>query len=229
MTNPFTNGSAGSAGPAGSGGPAGTGSSPFGQNPFSQSPAAPGTAGTPGTADASGAAAATPAASPAASTPFGTPQGTPFGAAPAAPFGSPSAAPSGTGPAAPAAPGVARATPATTTVSTTPTKGPSGILWGATAAAVVGLVLGVAAFFSGSATDGIYHVLAVLGWIFAGIVTFIVLGLYTGQDTKRRAESFYVTDDRQTLRYRITAGVAVVGVLVTAVEIALWLSKTLGA
>lgn len=209
MTNPFTTG------PTGPGTSGASGPSPSGQNPFSGNPFS----GTPGSTG--------PGASPSNGSPFG---GSPFGTGTPGTTGGPAASgPAGmpTAPGTPGAPGTPTATP--TVVSTSPTTGPSGILWSATAAAVIGLVLGIVAFFSGSATDGIYHTLAIIGWAFAGIVTFIALGLYTGQDTKRRAESFYVADGSQAVRYRVTAGVAVVGVLVTAVEIALWISKTMGA
>lgn len=110
-----------------------------------------------------------------------------------------------------------------------PTSGPKGIVLTATATAVLGVVLGVIAFFAGSATDSIYRILAISGWALSGLVTFVLLGIYTAKDTQRRAESFYVEDGGQTTLYRVAGGIAIVGVVITAIEIALWISKTVGA
>lgn len=119
--------------------------------------------------------------------------------------------------------------PAGQIVPVLPASGPKGILWTAVVTAVAGLVLGGAAFLSGSATDRIFLILAATGWVLAGIVTFFVLGVYMRKDTERRAESFYVADPAQSRIRQMALATALVGVLVTAVEIALWISKTVGA
>src|SRR5699024_7321292 len=67
-----------------------------------------------------------------------------------------------------------------------------------------------------------------LGWVAAGIITFILLGLHIQADTRRQAAGFYISNPTQTLLYRAALGVGVIGVLITAVEIALWFGKAYG-
>ncbi|WP_297005328.1 hypothetical protein [uncultured Corynebacterium sp.] len=212
MTNPFSNGDAGS-GPSwgqNSGGPTGrhsgnqgapTGGSPFGSSPFgAPSTGAPG--GTGGTRPVDFSSGSSPANG---AVTFGTPAGPGGTASTALPMED-----------APTAP-------------VTPVTGPWAFIGAATATAVIGILLGIAAPFTGSATDSLFHTLAIVGWVLAGILTFILLGLHTAKDTKRQAESFYVGTPAQKTLYRVSAGLACVGVIVTAVEIALWISKTVGA
>ncbi|MGO1276222.1 MAG: hypothetical protein ACTMIG_09730 [Corynebacterium variabile] len=213
MTNPFHDGDAGS-GPSwgqSSGGaprhaasdPSGpgpsTGGSPFGGSPFGAPPS-----GTPGNTGGSG-----------------SPVDYSTGSAPAGgqvTFG----APGGPGPATAPVPD-APAGPVT------PVTGPWAFIAAATATAVIGVILGIAAPLTGSATDSLFHTLTIIGWVLAGIVTFILLGLHTAKDTRRRAESFYVGTQSQRTLYLVSAGLACLGVIITAVEIALWISKTVGA
>lgn len=217
MTNPFHNGDAGS-GPSwgqnsgggrhSSGDPSGqgssTGGSPFGGSPFGAPPAGSGTGNS---------TTGNPVDYSNGSTPGGG-QVT---------FGTP------TGPGGPGGPGTATVPVQDAPTSVTPVTGPWAFVGAATATAVLGVLLGIAAPLTGSATDGIFHILAIIGWALAGIVTFILLGLHTAKDTKRRAESFYVGTQSQQTLYRVSAGLACLGVIITAVEIALWISKTVGA
>ncbi|AGP29785.1 hypothetical protein [Corynebacterium terpenotabidum] len=165
------------------------------------------------------------------SSPFGgSPGGFTSPAPSAAPtpvtFGPPASGPTG---GFNAAPGPTDLTSGAPTASLTPVTGPWAFIAAATAAAVLGLLLGIAAPLTGSATDDLFHYLAIAGWVLAGIVTFILLGLHTGKDTKRQAESFYIGTPAQKTLYRVSAGLACVAVIITAVEIALWISKTVGA
>ncbi|WP_417288077.1 hypothetical protein [Corynebacterium variabile] len=214
MTSPFNNGDTG-AGPSwgqdsgggrhSSGAPSGknssTGGSPFGGSPFGAPPA-----GTPGNGG----------------NPVDVSSGSTSGGGQIT-FGAP------TGPGGPGDPGAAGVPVQDTPTSVTPVTGPWAFIGTATATAVLGIILGIVAPLTGSATDSLFHTLAIIGWVLAGIVTFILLGLHTAKDTKRRAESFYVGNQSQQMLYRVSAGLACVGVIITAVEIALWISKTVGA
>ncbi|MGO1948326.1 MAG: hypothetical protein ACTH1D_01755 [Mycobacteriaceae bacterium] len=111
----------------------------------------------------------------------------------------------------------------------TPVTGPWAFVGTAAATAVAGVLLGIAAPLTGSATDNLFHTLAIIGWALAGIVTFILLGIHTAKDTKRQAESFYVGTPSQKTVYRAAVVFACIGVIITAGEIALWISKTVGA
>lgn len=95
--------------------------------------------------------------------------------------------------------------------------------------AVIGIIIGIAAPLTGSPTDGSFHILAIAGWVLAGLATVILLGLHSGEDNRRRAENLYIGTPRQTTVFRTAGITAVIGVLITAVEIALWISKTVGA
>ncbi|QXA54180.1 hypothetical protein I6L56_09970 [Corynebacterium freneyi] len=95
----------------------------------------------------------------------------------------------------------------------------------ATVTAVIGLVLGIVAFFTAEPTDGAYSALAFGGWALAGIVTFILLGVHLTEDTKRQASGPYIGNAGQIALYRAAAGIGLVAVIVTAIEIALWASK----
>jgi len=68
-----------------------------------------------------------------------------------------------------------------------------------------------------------------VGWVLAGIVTFILLGVHTMTDARRQAENYYIGNPAQKTVYTVATGLACVGVIITAVEIALWISKTVGA
>lgn len=95
----------------------------------------------------------------------------------------------------------------------------------ATATAVIGLILGIVAWVALSPTDGAYTALAFGGWALAGIVTFVLLGVHLTEDTRRQAAGPYIGNSMQSALYRVAAGVGLVAVVVTAIEIALWASK----
>ncbi|RAV33070.1 hypothetical protein [Corynebacterium heidelbergense] len=108
-------------------------------------------------------------------------------------------------------------------------QGPWGWLIAAAAACGLGLLLAVAApVAADSATSSTFLVLAVLAWLAAGIVTFVLLGVYTLADTKRQAHGLYISNDSQVATYRIVVGVALLATIAAAVEIALYFSKTIG-
>lgn len=114
----------------------------------------------------------------------------------------------------------------TTAASTGFASGPWGPLAAALAAAVAGLLLAlILAVSPVTATDSSYPWLAGGAWLLCGVVAFILLGLYTIQDNKLRAERPYMSNPTQQILYRVTVGVGVVGVVVSAIEIALWFSK----
>lgn len=112
--------------------------------------------------------------------------------------------------------------------ATTYRSGPWPWVIAAALTAVIGLILGIAAFFTAEPTDGAYSALAFGGWALAGIVTFVLLGVHLMEDTKRQAAGPYIGNAGQIALYRAAAGIGLVAVIVTAIEIALWASK-LGA
>lgn len=106
------------------------------------------------------------------------------------------------------------------------TSGPKGLLFAALATAVVGVVLALVPLFGPmTATSTSYVACAVIAWILCGLVTFVLLGVYTIRDNALRANSVYVAQDLQTVLYRLALGLGGLGVLLTAFEIALWVSK----
>ncbi|WP_246817259.1 MULTISPECIES: hypothetical protein [unclassified Corynebacterium] len=115
------------------------------------------------------------------------------------------------------------------TAPTSPTKGPWPLLIAAGVSAVIALILLVIAPLIASPTQTVFFVLAIGGWLLAGIVSFILLGLYTLKNTQRQAETFYVEDTTQTLLYRIIMGGSFVLVIIAAVEIAFYVGKAVGA
>lgn len=76
-----------------------------------------------------------------------------------------------------------------------------------------------------TATDTSYMVFAVFGWFLCGVVSFVLLGAYRGQVNRLMAEQPYIESSTQTLTSRGTLVLGVVGVLLGACEIALWVSK----
>ena len=108
------------------------------------------------------------------------------------------------------------------------TTGPWHFIVAAVITAVLGLCLGLAAWLGSTATESLWLPLAVAGWALSGVVTFILLGLHISADTRRQAASFYISNPTQTLLYRTALGLGVVGVIITAVEIALWFGKAFG-
>ncbi len=110
-----------------------------------------------------------------------------------------------------------------------PTKGPWSLLIAAGVSAVIALILLIVAPLVASPTQGLYFGLAIFGWLLAGIVTFVLLGLYTLKNTQRQAETFYIEDTTQTLLYRVIMGGSFLLVIVAAVEIAFYVGKAVGA
>ncbi|MDO5668768.1 MAG: hypothetical protein Q4G50_02065 [Corynebacterium sp.] len=108
------------------------------------------------------------------------------------------------------------------------TSGPWPFIIAALITSVVGVGLGLAAWLTSTATESLWLTLAVAGWVLAGIVTFILAGLHISADTKRQAESLYISNPTQAMLYFAALGLGVVGVLITAVEIALWFGKAFG-
>ena len=112
---------------------------------------------------------------------------------------------------------------------TNPTKGPWPLLIAAGVSAVIALILLILAPLLAAPTEGLFFGLAIGGWLLAGIVSFILLGLYTLKNTQRQAETFYIEDTTQTLLYRVIMGGSFVLVIVAAVEIAFYVGKAVGA
>lgn len=112
---------------------------------------------------------------------------------------------------------------------TSPTEGPWPLLIAAGVSAVIALILLIVAPLVSAPTQGLYFGLAIGGWLLAGIVSFIFLGLYTLKNTQRQAETFYIENTTQTLLYRVIMGGSFVLVIVAAVEIAFYVGKAVGA
>lgn len=96
----------------------------------------------------------------------------------------------------------------------------------ATAAAVAGLALAIAAPLAAAPTDPAWPALALPGWALGGIGTFVLLGAHLVADTRRQAAGPYVSTPAQTVLYRVAAAGGLLTVAATAIEIALWVSKT---
>lgn len=111
----------------------------------------------------------------------------------------------------------------------TATSGPWGYLIAALVTAILGIVLGVVAWLGFTATETTFLTLAGLGWVCAGIATFILLGLHVMADTKRQTSGLYISNPTQKLLQYAAMGLGVIGVIITAVEIALWFGKAFGA
>lgn len=95
--------------------------------------------------------------------------------------------------------------------------------------AVVGLILGIVAYFTASSassfTSTTFKAMAFAGWVIGGILTFIFLGLHVVEDNKRRASGPYIENATQVLLYRVAACVGLIAIVVTAIEIALVFAK----
>lgn len=156
---------------------------------------------------------------------------------PEQPTGSPfSPAPTPAAPFTPSSPGAQLGTAPSPTSGTsrpaavlTATSGPWGYLIAALVTAILGIVLGVVAWLGFTATETTFLTLAGLGWVCAGIATFILLGLHVMADTKRQTSGLYISNPTQKLLQYAAMGLGVIGVIITAVEIALWFGKAFGA
>ena len=117
--------------------------------------------------------------------------------------------------------------PPTATGPLTFRSGPWSWVLAAMGAAVVGLILGVVAHFGPfTATETPYLGLSLVGWALAGIATFVLLGVYISEDTKRQAEGPYIGVPGQIITYRAAAVIGLIAVVITAIEIALYVSKS---
>ena len=95
--------------------------------------------------------------------------------------------------------------------------------------AMIAAVLAILAFaVGGSATDTMFHNYAICGWVMAGIVGFLLIGMHMRADNRRQAENFYIENPMQYVLMRATIIIGSLAVVGTAFEIALWLSKTVG-
>ncbi|MBV7294584.1 hypothetical protein KRX51_01465 [Corynebacterium sp. TAE3-ERU12] len=92
--------------------------------------------------------------------------------------------------------------------------------------AAIGVCLGAAAPMVATATDSLWAVLALTGWILAGVVTFVLVGVHTIADTQRQAAGPYLSTPAQEWLYRVAIVVGLAGVVLTAIEIAMWAAKT---
>lgn len=93
-------------------------------------------------------------------------------------------------------------------------------------AALLGIICGLFAWFGpATATSTAFAALAIIGWVLCGVVTLVMVGVYTIQDNKIRASTFYVADTTQTTLRGVALGLGLLGVVLTAIEIALWVSK----
>lgn len=193
---------------------------------------APGGSGGPGGFGAPN-PAQNPAQKPSSGPDFG--QGSGFGSAPGSPAGTnPSPGAGGSFGAPGSSDGFGESSPAPdyrrqVAAPTSPTKGPWPLLIAAGVSAVIALILLVIAPLIASPTQTLFFVLTIGGWLLAGIMSFILLGLYTLKNTQRQAETFYIEDTTQTLLYRIIMGGSFVLVIVAAVEIAFYVGKAVGA
>ena len=73
-----------------------------------------------------------------------------------------------------------------------------------------------------------FHNYAICGWVMAGIVGFLLIGMHMRADNRRQAENFYIENPMQYVLMRATIIIGSLAVVGTAFEIALWLSKTVG-
>ena len=107
-----------------------------------------------------------------------------------------------------------------------PASGPWAPLATALAAAILGILCGLLAWLGPfSATSTAYAALSIVGWVLCGVIALVMVGVYTIQDSKVRAASFYVANTTQLTVRGVTLGLALAGVILTAFEIALWVSK----
>lgn len=113
--------------------------------------------------------------------------------------------------------------------SSGPTTGPWSFVIGAVVAAVIGVILGVVNFAVFTSTQSGWLWMSLAGWVLCGIVAFILVGLYVREDIKRQAEGFYLSNPTQKLMQWGAFAIGWIGVVITAIEIALWFGKAFGA
>ncbi|SQG63574.1 Uncharacterised protein [Corynebacterium renale] len=107
--------------------------------------------------------------------------------------------------------------------------GPWPYVIAATVASIVGVILAVVNWMSNTSTQPAWLGLAATGWVLCGIITFILLGVHTSVDTRRQTTTLYLSNTTQTLLFRLSLGAGIVGVILTAIQIALWFGKAFGA
>ncbi|WIM67609.1 hypothetical protein QP027_11065 [Corynebacterium breve] len=99
---------------------------------------------------------------------------------------------------------------------------------GAALTAVAGIVFTIITGVTSTSTESAWLWLSLTAWFLAGVLTFILLGFYTLIDTRRQAESFYISNTLQTFVVRAALGLGVIGVIVSAIQIAFWFGKAFG-
>lgn len=120
--------------------------------------------------------------------------------------------------------------PATRPPRLQPVSGPWPLLLVAGLTSLLGIFCALAApLLGGTATDPAFRTYALVGWVCAGILTFVAIGFHKIADNRRKAESFYVENTTQTALLRAALALGAVGVVITAFEFALAISKTVGA
>ncbi|GAA1471536.1 hypothetical protein CFELI_12590 [Corynebacterium felinum] len=107
-----------------------------------------------------------------------------------------------------------------------PATGPWGFVSAATVAAFVGLICGVLApVIGGSATDSGFRMFAIAGWVLSGIIAFVLVGVHKVVDNKRKSAACYLENSTHVALTRLALAVGAIGVVITAIEISLWVSK----
>lgn len=95
-------------------------------------------------------------------------------------------------------------------------KPPTPVLAVGAAVVVVGAVLAAVCWASW---------IALIGWALAGPVAIGVLAFYVARDTARRAEPIYLRPDWLTMAYAAVASLAVIGIVVSSLSVALWVGR----
>lgn len=95
-------------------------------------------------------------------------------------------------------------------------------------AAFLGLLCGIVApIVGGSATDSGFRTFAIMGWVLSGIIAFVLVGVHKVVDNKRKSAAVYLENSTHGVVARVTLAAGALGVVITAVEISLWVSKVL--
>ncbi|MYM20134.1 hypothetical protein GSY69_09180 [Brevibacterium sp. 5221] len=100
-------------------------------------------------------------------------------------------------------------------------KPPTAILFGVLGAAVLGVAIAV---FLGTVAVG-WGPATILGWLLAGPVAIVLLGVFASVDTRRRAEALYAVDPTARLLYGVCAVVCAAAVITTAILAAVWVGR----
>ncbi|WP_296102944.1 hypothetical protein [uncultured Corynebacterium sp.] len=74
-------------------------------------------------------------------------------------------------------------------------------------------------------TEGIYLPVVGVSWITSGLLSISLLSLYFIKNTKRKAEGVYIYKTWKTLFYWFTILLIITAVIVSAVQLGLWVGK----